>query len=627
MLKSEGDIVFEETARKAEQLAKANAGSYKVRLFLFAILGYMVIFGILASLFGLVGGLGWLAFSSSSLLIMLLLKKKLILLIAPTIWVLLKALWVRFEQPQGYELKRQQAPLLFNELDELQLRLNAPKIHRVLLEPEFNASISQTPRLGIFGWQRNTLTLGLELLLVLSPEQARAVIAHEFGHLSGNHSRFSGWIYRVRVTWGTLMEAFHQQQSWGAGLMCRFFDWYAPRFAAYSFALARSNEYEADAISAQLTSPESTKKALVNSYVTSSYINNHYWGHFFEQADTLPEPPHGPWQGLHGFLSEHEMAAAKLEEMLHHELQVETAYHNTHPALADRVRALTGGADSELEAKPLSSVQETAAYSWFGGEYETIIQQFDHQWMENIGSQWRERFDYVKQSREKMAGFHAKPVSDLSDEELWQLARFTEEFEGGVASLTYYDAFQQRHPDDADAGLIVGRILYDKNDEALLTQMKKALAHPAHVIEACEYAYYFLTRNERHEEANWWKQRAEEQVRIDAASEAERSELMPKDPMKRADIPIEMRQAIIDALAAHPKVKSAWMAEKVMQHYPEFPAVAIVVKLGGFIINEDKVVSELLDELEIDGTIFIVPKKREYKKLTKAIIKVGVRIV
>ena len=211
---------FQKAAIKAERLAQSNIFLYKIQLLFYALLGYGVIFVVLISLFGLLGGMIGMAFMSTALFL-LLVKKKLILIILPTIWILLKSLWVRFKSPTGYRLTRQEFPLLFKEIDNLQKVLQSPKIHQVILTPELNAAIVQTPRLGILGWYKNSLILGLELLLILSPEQARAVLAHEFGHLSGNHSRFGRWIYRLRITWYRIMQAFAQEETIGAKMMRR----------------------------------------------------------------------------------------------------------------------------------------------------------------------------------------------------------------------------------------------------------------------------------------------------------------------------------------------------------------------------------------------------------------------
>lgn len=253
---------FEALVREAETLAKTSPSRYKLGILFYTLLGYLFIFGILFLLFSLAGVAIGSAFLSTALFLILL-KKKLIFVLIPAIWILLKALWVRFDPPTGYVLKLKDYPVLAREIKALQARLKTIRVHQVILTPEFNAAVVQTPRLGIFGWYRNTLILGLELLLSLSPEQARAVLAHEFGHLSGNHSQFKGWIYRVRTTWDRITQAYSGIDSWGAQLMFKFFNWYSPRFSAYTFPLARMNEYEADAIAAQITSPQTVAEALV----------------------------------------------------------------------------------------------------------------------------------------------------------------------------------------------------------------------------------------------------------------------------------------------------------------------------------------------------------------------------
>jgi Zn-dependent protease with chaperone function len=184
---------FIQLVHKAEQDAEQNIKSYRNKLLLFASLGYAVIFLILFSLVLLIGGTFGTAFVSSTLFL-LLLKKKLIIVLAIVVWILLKAIWVRFEEPTGYVLEKKRFPKLFAAIDELRQQLDSQPIHQVILTPELNAAVVQTPRLGIFGWQKNTLIIGLELLLILSAEEMRAVLAHELGHLSGNHSRVKAWL-------------------------------------------------------------------------------------------------------------------------------------------------------------------------------------------------------------------------------------------------------------------------------------------------------------------------------------------------------------------------------------------------------------------------------------------------
>jgi Zn-dependent protease with chaperone function len=91
----------------------------------------------------------------------------------------------------------------------------------------------------------------MPLFQALSVEQLTAVLAHEYGHLSGSHGRWGSWIYRLRQTWNRLISGLRENQSWGNGLFYRFFGWYVPFFNAYFLSLAKKNT-EADRYSAEI---------------------------------------------------------------------------------------------------------------------------------------------------------------------------------------------------------------------------------------------------------------------------------------------------------------------------------------------------------------------------------------
>src|SRR6185436_16016968 len=107
-------------------------------------------------------------------------------------------------------------------------------------------------RFGMFGWRTNYLVVGLPLLKAIGPDEFRAVLAHEFGHLSGRHGKFSGWIYRQRESWIQILTRVHQERHYASFIFEWFLKWYAPYFNAYSFVLARAQEYEADSFAVDL---------------------------------------------------------------------------------------------------------------------------------------------------------------------------------------------------------------------------------------------------------------------------------------------------------------------------------------------------------------------------------------
>ena len=193
---------FDALVGRLEVYAKDAPERYKMRVALLACLGYAYLFFILTLLLGMLALVAAAIVLGKGSLIFL----KLAIAPATVAGVIFSSLKVSLPNPQGLPLNRAEAPELFALLQEIRTALKAPPFHKVLLTDEFNASVAQRPRLGIFGWQQNFLILGLPLMQALTPEQFKAVAAHEIGHLSGNHGRFGGWIHRVRQTWVQVLE-------------------------------------------------------------------------------------------------------------------------------------------------------------------------------------------------------------------------------------------------------------------------------------------------------------------------------------------------------------------------------------------------------------------------------------
>lgn len=616
---SEEDFIA--LVKRAELEVEKNPKNYKVKLFLFAVLGYAVIFSVLFALLFLVSGSVMAAFYSSALFL-LLLKKKLIIVLVIMAWVLIKSLWVRFEKPEGFELSKNEFPQLYEELDALRKQLDSLPIHQVILTPEFNAAVVQTPRLGILGWQQNTLIIGLELLLVLSVEEARAVLAHELGHLSHNHSRFAGWIYRVRISWNNIMHAFDDKNGFGVALIKKFFYWYAPNFAAYSFALARNNEYQADAMSAQLTSPEDAARALINTHVTAPYVDKNYWEWFFKKADEMPQPEQLPWSGLTQFLSERPQTRSDIIERFKAQMKIQSEYYDTHPSLKDRLDA--------LNSNPVlpKAVQKTAAHYWLGDKFINVVKEFDRKWWDAAASRWQERYEYASKGKQTLAKYQSGGL-ELSDEQLWEFANLTYEFDNEDKALNLFRKFQSKNPDSSKAAYAIGVILYDKDDKACVQQFNKAFTDPQYTVRACRLAYDFLMKHGEEAETEVWERRAFAQMQKDEAAHAERSEVTVQDTLLQPTISQEHLNKLIQQLKTNPTVRAAWLAQKVVTYYQDEPVYIVTIKcpLTKVTLSLESEIKNIMQSLQVPFDLFVIVHGGDYKPLSKKVIKAGRKIV
>lgn len=572
---------FDALVGKLENFSKKHPGSYRLRVALFAMLGYAYIFLVFAGLLALVGLI--ILFIVFSHRINAAIIKFAILLLIPA-WVIVRSLWVTFPPPQGLKLSRHQVPQLFALVDELTTKLQAPRFHNILLNQEFNAAVVQVPRLGIFGWQENYLILGLPLMQSLPLEQLKAVLAHELGHLSGNHSRFSAWIYRIRRTWMQIYERLHQSNQSGTSVLFnRFSDWYWPSFNAYSFTLARMNEYEADRCAAQLTGASNAAEALINVEVKARFLESSFWSDIQKQVEHQADPPDNTYSSMLTVLHS-PIAEEKTQQWLEQALAQKTSYADTHPCLADRLKSL-GYQTTQLETLPQpATIQISAAEHLLGNTLHQFATQFDQDWQAVASIPWRQRYAYLQETKGKLQDLEQKAqMQTLSEQEVWERAYYTLELQGGEAALPFLQEVLKIQPDHAEANYTIGQVFLHKADASGIAYIEKAIAQRMDwVIDGCDLVYGFFWRQGQTEEAQRYRERAEQHYQLLLKAQQERASLSDHDRFKLHNLKASEVNELKQQLASYPQVKEAYLVEKVVTYFPEehFCVLGIVRKRG-----------------------------------------------
>ncbi|MCC6443966.1 MAG: M48 family metallopeptidase [Armatimonadetes bacterium] len=593
---------FDSLVVQLEQKSKEEPGAYRTKVLLLAILGYAYIFLLLAVLLGLTallvvlavkGRVRYFSFKAGAGLLAL-------------IYIVLRALWVRLPSPQGIVLTRQDAPALFEEIEELRQAARSPKVHQVVLNGEYNASIAQIPRFGFFGGYRNYLTVGLPLMQALSADRFRAVLAHEFGHLSKAHGRIGGWIYRIRQTWYQLMEVLEHERHLGAAVFRRFFNWYVPFFGAYSFVLARAEEYEADRFAARQAGEASAADALINTTVSGAFLQNDFWPTLYKKADTQPQAP----ESLYTEMAQALRAAPsdQVRQWMQKSLSEKTGSDDTHPSLSDRLAAL--GQPSRLPA--LSS--ETAAARFLGASLERLEHQLSYEWGVGAAESWKERHRYVQESMQKLDELEAKATSgSLTSEEFWQRALWVEEFRGEESARPLYEEIVGREPENALAHYALGRIRLKCGEADGVPLVEKAMSLNAEaVIPGCELVYNYLLERNRPDEAQAYYRRAVKQSELMAQAEAERASLNPKDRLIPHNLTEQDIARLTEQLALYPQIKAANLARKEVRLLLERPlyVLNLVVKYPWYKIHSENAAitfgRELAQTLQLPGETFVL---------------------
>lgn len=557
---------FASLVTKLEEKSERQPQLYKFRVFLLAALGYAYICLIFLLLLAAIGLFAFLMITDGPHAATIKIG---VILIAFS-FILARSLWVRFTPPQGIPLQSEHAKTLFLEAEHLRKNLKAPKIHQILLTDDLNAAMVQTPRLGVFGWQTNHLIIGLPLMMSLSPDQFRAIVAHELGHLAGGHSRFGGWIYRIRRSWAQLMMNLEKQNHWGSFIFKRFFTWYVPIFDANSFVLRRANEYEADRASERIVGVKQAGEALIRLNLTNSFLNENFWPGIFKQVETQSEPTafvYGEMQKALQTVPDPEQARRWLDQAL----AERTDSSDTHPSLTDRLSAL-----GQIPQIP-GPIDESAAEHFFGNSLDGFIDQVSEGWKEAHLASWRERYQELQAEKQRMQELEDKAEKgELSQQEAWERASFIRQNNGAEKALPIYQNMLSQFGDHPAVHYQAGRILLSQNNPDGVYHIEKAMELDEEaVLPGCELLYDYYMSQGLEQNAKEYASRYNSKTKIQQMDEYERSHAQNSDTFGEHCLSDEQIQSITKQLTRYKRLKKAWLVRKVLTNNPQQPAYVL----------------------------------------------------
>jgi len=623
---------FDEMVKRLEIMATNEPAKYRLRVALLAVLGYAYIALVLTVLLGLCLLLVGIAISVGKANLIIIKVGWVLLVLAA---VVIRSLWVKQTPPKGFELTRADAPRLFDLIEELTKSLGAPRIHHVQMLDFFNAAVVQVPRFGFFGGYKNYLLLGLPDLQACPPAQFRATLAHELGHLSGQHGRFASWIYRLRRTWGQLLQRLEADGRWGSLIFTSFLNWYAPYFQAYSFVLARKHEYEADEAAARLTGARNVAEMLIDTRLKESYLEENYWPQIYRRAETEAQPAADVYANLPLTLGE-PVAQESLARGLQLALARKTDSADTHPALADRLRALgypsqNGNGNGDwVERYKIAPVEQSAADFYLGSHAQTLVAQFDRAWQESIAEQWSERHNYVLRSQKTLSELEEKARSGgaLAFDEAWLRASLAAEFKTPEEATPLLRHALDLRPAHAGVNFLLGQTLLRQADEAGIAHLERAASLEQDLlIPACQILFQHFNAQGQTEQAERYRERANQYYAKLEAAQPERATIRsPKELISHQADPAEVKR-LCEQLSQLPRVKKAYLAQKRLKLFPEKPlyVLGVVPKVPWYQLNHDKANRKLVDQLaaqlSFSGETLILALAGDNKKFLKGFRK------
>lgn len=492
---------YEGLIEELEAEAENHPAAFRSKVLFISSAAYLVLFAVLvASALLIYFGVTWA--SEKQRTTDLLRLGVFALVMAPVFYAVLRMFFMRLTPPEGRAITREEAPKLFKALDKMRKKLRGPPIHHVLIDREYNAAIMQLPRWGLFGGHTNYLMLGLPYMLGTPPKEMLATVAHEYGHLCGDHGKLGSWVYRQRRTFGALYEQVEAgaSKSWVHAGMEAALRRFMPYYNAYTFVLSRQNEYEADQTATELVGSDVNASGLIRDALLGRWVHEDFWPKVYKQADTSARPLFRPFAAMRtAFQASFDQWATR--DRLTEAWRVQSDLHDTHPSLCDRVDA-TGE-----RAKLPEPITHAAAEVLLGETAKQLIEEMDKAWWHDEKKQWEARHQYATRALARMKELNAQALSDLSLPDLQELAMHTSDFDSPQAAKPVLEHLM-RQPGGpfAKPSYLYGRILLDEGNDGGLDHLLIAARSDKNLLDEAARAGYFYLRKKRGEAAaqTWW---------------------------------------------------------------------------------------------------------------------------
>lgn len=252
------------------------------------------------------------------------------------------SLFLRHGHQYGLTLRREQAPRLWEVVEDLSRQINVAPPQEFALEGNCNAYVNLK---GVMAGRGKTkLGVGLDLLAGLSEAQMRAIMAHEIAHAKyvrrGYQVFLRRGLHRVNTCSRSLQAmrdyrkntAFVRMLMRVVGVLPEYI---ATEVGRLDAACSRYEEFHADRVAAEICGSDVLRAALLAVHVVGDLSNE--VGH----RERLLRIEHGP--GYASWLRENLQAPddARRREMEKRAIEQTPRYElSSHPALSDRLAAI-----------------------------------------------------------------------------------------------------------------------------------------------------------------------------------------------------------------------------------------------------------------------------------------------
>jgi len=476
------------------------------------------------------------------------------------------------QMSQATTLHRTETPHLFDAVDAIAHTLRIRPPARIEIDEEENACVYAEPS-GLVGL-RPVLRVGLPLMMAMTPEEFRSVLAHECGHLKRNDHIFGRILHRIEMAW----IAGHDGRDAGSKMpfYIKFiYKLLEPTVRPLIFAESRLAEEHADSVSSKLFPGAGSAKVRAGLLVSYGRSLTEQW--IAQYCAQRPEPPprytRARLEQIRARWSE-EGAAKELQCLLHWPDNLFAA----HPTLS-RVLELAGESPDAVGTQPPPEISASAAAYFLHPSMERIEEELDTE-RRILGEQyWKHHHAVTSNARRLLSG--EPPAADDAEGQL-DRARALLTMARKEEALPCFRHALRLQPDNVDA--VVAYVETQvRTGQPEAPQAVEALQanYPHRAWAAMEGMIEYYARAARADEAaETINHLLDFQDRWEAVVN-ERQFLAKNAPIKPHALNPKQFAHLKSVLLQQADVIEARVAQRVLSDFENAPILVILLRYGG----------------------------------------------
>ena len=232
----------------------------------------------------------------------------------------------------------------------------------------------------------------------------------------------------------------------------------------------------------------------------------------------------------------------------------------------------------------------------------------------------------IEEEKKLLKELQRKNKNEMSRREQWQLAILSERYNATAEPLRLFLIYKADYPNDLDADYLIAKVLLNKNNKSGLTFLKRAFRKFNLILPICELLIEYYFNHEDEEKSNYWLEKKNTFLSVANEAKQERTSLMGRGEFVEASLSDTQLDDIAKQLAEVKGLKAAWVCERIVEHYPEYPAYILLVKRKHLFVDEQKMLTTLNSDMDFPDTTLIVSQNSKSRQSARRIKKVGQKI-